>query len=364
MKTNKTNKSKILALLLAAALMVGLLAGCGGTPVAVVGGNDDPATDAPTKAPDDGPGQTGGAVKTGLSFTASLGSSKPASAEGDGLAQTDVTLVAVTVDDAGVIDQCVIDMIQAKIGFDQSGKLTTPTDTTFQSKNELGDAYGMRVASAIGKEWNEQMEALAQYAQGKTVEELKTMAVNEEGKAGDADLAASCSLYIGGFVSAIEDAANQASHRGAQKGDKLQLVSVTSMASSKDANGVDADGLAQAYATAAAVTTNAGTVTSCYIDAMQANVNFDAAGAITTDLSTAPQTKNQLGDAYGMRVASAIGKEWNEQAQGFADYVTGKSLSEISSIAVNEKGAPADADLAASCTIGIGSFQSLMAKVG
>lgn len=353
----------ILSLLLVAALLAGALAGCGGVPIAVVG-----ATDAPTGAagtvPSAAPVADGTAVKTGLSFTASLGSSKNASAEEAGLAQTDVTLVAVTVDDVGVIDRCVIDMVQAKINFDQAGKLTTPKDTTFPTKNELGDAYGMRVASSVGKEWNEQLAALAQYAEGKTVEELKTMAVGEDGKAGDADLAASCTLYIGSFVSAIADAAANATHRGAKKGDKLYVAALTDMSSSKDADGVDADGLAQAYTTAAAVTTNAGTVTSCYIDAMQANVNFDAAGAITTDLSAAPQTKNQLGDAYGMRVASSIGKEWYEQAEGFSAYVTGKSLSEVSGIAVTESGAPADADLASSVTLGIGTFQALLAKAG
>ena len=35
-----------------------------------------------------------------------------------------------------------------------------------------------------------QLAALADYAKGKTVEELKTMAVGEDGKAGDVDLAA------------------------------------------------------------------------------------------------------------------------------------------------------------------------------
>lgn len=353
----------ILSLLLVAALLVGALAGCGGVPVAVVGGNN--ATVAPTDAATKAPVADGTAVKTGLSFTASLGSSKDATAEEAGLAQSDITLVAVTVDDAGVIDRCVIDMVQAKINFDQTGKLTTPLDTTFPTKNELGDAYGMRVASSVGKEWNEQLAALAQYAEGKTVDELKTMAVGEDGKAGDADLAASCTLYIGGFVSAIADAAANATHRGAQKGDELYVAAITDMSSSKDANLEEAEqGLAQAYATVAAVTTNAGTVTSCYIDAMQANVNFGPNGAITTDLSAAPQTKNQLGDAYGMRVASSIGKEWYEQAEGFSAYVTGKSLSDVSGIAVTESGAPADADLASSVTLGIGAFQALLAKVG
>ena len=162
--------------------------------------------------------------------------------------------------DDGVIDSCVIDNIQAKIGFNTSGALTTDPATTFPSKNELGDDYGMRKASSIGKEWNEQLAALADYAKGKTVEELKTMAVGEDGKAGDVDLAASVTLYIGSFVDGIEAAVKNAAHMGASKGDKLGLSSETSMSKSKDAS-AEEEGLAQAYATIAAVTFHGDTVT-------------------------------------------------------------------------------------------------------
>ena len=290
-----------------------------------------------------------------------MGSSKDAAAEGDGVAQSEILLVAVTVGDDGVIDNCVIDNIQAKIGFSTSGALTTDPATTFPSKNELGDGYGMRKASSIGKEWNEQLAALADYAKGKTVEELKTMAVGEDGKAGDVDLAASVTLYIGSFVDGIEAAVKNAAHMGASKGDKLGLSSETNMSKSKDAAD-GKDGLAQAYATIAAVTFNGDTVTSCCIDAVQANVNFDAAGHITTDLTAAPKTKNELGDEYGMRKASSIGKEWNEQAAGFCTYVTGKTLAEIKGLAVDEGGKATDADLAATVTVGIGEFQTLIEK--
>ena len=94
---------------------------------------------------------------------------------------------------------------------------------------------------------------------------------------------------------------------------------------------------------------NGDTITSCNIDAVQANVNFDTAGAITTDLTAPVLTKNQLGDSYGMKKASAIGKEWYEQAAAFGAYVAGKA---------------GDADLAASVTISIGGFQTLVAKAG
>ncbi len=355
---------RITALLLSALLLLFALAGCTTVVVGPEGNKPSGGTPAPgTQAPvETQPASAGGdAVKTGLAVIPGLGSSKDASAEGDGVAQSEILLVAVTVGDDGVIDSCVIDNIQAKIGFNTSGALTTDPTTTFPSKNELGDGYGMRKASSIGKEWNEQLAALADYAKGKTVEELKTMAVGEDGKAGDVDLAASVTLYIGSFVDGIEAAVKNAAHMGASKGDKLGLSSETSMSKSKDAS-AEEEGLAQAYATIAAVTFHGDTVTSCCIDAVQANVNFDTAGHITTDLTAAPKTKNELGDDYGMRKASSIGKEWNEQAAGFCAYVTGKTVAEIKGLAVDEGGKAADADLAATVTVGIGEFQTLIEK--
>ncbi|SBV96231.1 conserved exported hypothetical protein [uncultured Eubacteriales bacterium] len=359
------NMKKLSLAALSLTLSVGLLAGCaGGNSGASATPSATPAATPSTSASDSPSASTpasGDAVKTGLSVITSVADSKNASADGDGLAQANIALVAVTVDDAGVIDGCVIDMVQSKINFDTAGALTTDAATTFLSKDELGDDYGMRKASSISKEWNEQATAFAEYAVGKTVDELKGIAVTEKGAPSDADLAASVTLSVGDFISGIEAAVNNATSLGAQKGDKLGLASSTNMESSKNAS-ADGDGLAQAYATIAAVTTNGDTITSCVIDAVQANVNFDTTGAITTDLAAAVASKDELGDDYGMRKASAIGKEWNEQAAGFAAYVTGKTVSDVTGIAVNEKGAATDTDLAASVTVGIGDFQAVVAK--
>ena len=73
------------------------------------------------------------------------------------------------------------------------------------------------------------------------------------------------------------------------------------------------------------------------------------------------KTKNELGDEYGMKKASSIQKEWNEQAAAFAQYCLGKTADEITGIAAGEDGKPADADLAAGCTMHPGNFQWIMA---
>ena len=112
-----------------------------------------------------------------------------------------------------------------------------------------------------------------------------------------------------------------------------------------------------------ALTTKDGKITSCYIDAVQAKIGFDTTGTITTDLTVAVQTKNELGENYGMKAWGGAKAEWNEQAAAFAAYVTGKTADEVAGIAITETTKPADGtDLASSVTISIGGFQALIAK--
>lgn len=355
---------KLLALILTGALTMGALSACGSTAVVAVPPPQESAPAATQPAsPEPTQGTSGEPVKTGFYLGASVSSSKSAADGEDGVGQADIDLVAVTVGDDGVIDSCVIDSIQSKVTFDAAGKVTADLTASVPSKNELGSDYGMGKYSGIGKEWNEQAQALADYVEGKTVEEIRGIAVTEEGKAADADLAASVTVSIAGYLDAIEQAVANAAHLGARQGDRLVLTTATNIANSKDAT-AEAEGQTQTYASVAAVTMNGDVITSCYIDAVQVNVNFDTAGVITTDLTAAQPSKNQLGDDYGMKKASSIGKEWYEQAAAFSAYVTGKTPDEVAGIAVTETGAPADADLAASVTLSLGDFQSLIAKAG
>ena len=290
-------------------------------------------------------------VKTGLSFQTSVASSK------DGQAQANIALTAVTVDDNGVITACVIDYIQAKVKFDETGKLVTDKATEFQSKNELGDAYGMRKASSITAEWNEQAAAFAAYCVGKTVEELAGMPVTEEGKS--IDLATSCTLAVNDFLPGVVEAVNNAEHMGAKKGDVLKLVQVSNMSKSKDAS-ESADGQVQVYTHVGVFTLDGDVITSAYIDAVQANVKFNAEGKITSDITAAVETKNALKERYGMKPISSIPAEWYEQTASFCQFITGKTLNEAIAVAAN----PAESDVISSCTIGTSEFLKLIVKAG
>lgn len=301
-------------------------------------------------------------AKTGLSVITSIAKSKDATAEAEGLAEVDSTIIAVLVGSDGKILNCKIDTAQTKVNFSAEGILTTDVATAFKSKQELKADYGMLKASGIGKEWNEQADAFAAYVVGKTVDEVKGIAVNEEGAATDADLASSVTVHITEFIDAVAKAVANAQELGAKEGDKLGLGVATDIAKSKDAT-AEADGLAQAYSYYTVVTTDAkGKITSNILDASQGNVNFSAAGVVTSDLTVAPQTKQELKEGYGMKKASAIGKEWYEQANAFAKYATGKTLEAVKGVAVDAEGLTTDADLVSSVTVHVTSFVDIIEK--
>ena len=301
-----------------------------------------------------------GKAKTGLAVITELTKSADAGAK-PGLAQIDSTVVAVTVDGNGKIVKCVIEAVQSKINFDASGKLITPKDTMFRTKTELGEGYGMKKASKIGKEWKEQAAALSKYVVGKTVNEIKTIAVDASKHPTGSDLKTSVTMSIGGYIAAIEKAVAQAQELGASSSDELGLGVVTNMSHSVNAG--EKPGLAEGYSTYIAITKDSkGKITSCLIDASQGKVNFNTSGKITTDLKAGVKSKNELGEGYGMKKASKIGKEWNEQAAAFAKYVTGKTPDQVANIAVNKEGHPTGSDLLASVTIGIDDLKAALAK--
>ena len=362
---------KKFTLLMTLLLAVSMLAGCAGTPVVYytdctcpVGSHEAVPAPAATEAAPVVPEVPAaeGALKTGLALVTGISDSKSATAEENGEGKYDVTMVAVLVDDNGVIQDCIIDGIAASVKFDASGAITSDLTAAPQTKNELGENYGMVAWGGAIAEWDEQAAALASFAVGKTVEELKNGAIDETGKApAGSDLASSATIYLGGYVSAIELAASRALHLGAQAGDELRLASVNGIDSSASAS-AEAAGNAQLDSTVAALTLKDGVITSCVIDAVQAKVAFDAAGEITSPILENVKTKNELGADYGMVAWGGAIAEWNQQAASFCDYVNGKTTDEVMGVAVDESTHPTDADLASSVTIAIGGFQALIQK--
>ena len=348
---------KKLSAILSLVLVVCLLSGCAGTPVVYCtcpteGGAAAPTEPEETKAPEV---IAEGELKTGLALVTSVAESV------DGEAKYDVTIAAVNVDENGIIVDCYLDSIGASVQFGTDGVITSDVAAAVLTKNELGDSYGMKAYGGATYEWYEQAAALAKYAVGKTVEELRAGAVNESGKAADADLATSATIRLDTYVDTIEKAVANAQNLGAEAGDALKVSVISSLADSKSAEGETA-GNAQLNVDVAAITMNGETITACAIDAVQAKVAFDAAGVITSDVTAAVQTKNELGEGYGMKAWGGATYEWNEQAANFSAYVTGKTVAEVAGIAIDEGTKPTDADLSTSVTIAIGGFLALIAK--
>ena len=348
---------KKIAILLLVALCIGIFAGCSGDVVIInnctcpADGHNTPTNPQPSQP------AVEGALKTGLAIVCSTNDS-----ENGVKAAYDVTLVAVLVDDEGIIRDCIIDSIGTEITFDATGTITSDITAAIKTKNELGDSYGMVAWGGAVAEWYQQADALAQYAIGKTVSELKNGAIDATGKApAGSELASSATIYLGGYVSAIEAAVNGAQHLGAQGGDELRLAVIPSAKSSVSATAEKA-GTAQLDCDVTALTVKEGKITSCYIDSLQAKVTFGTDGVITGGVSDAVATKNQLGEKYGMVAWGGAIAEWNAQAASFANYITGKTAAEVAGIVVDAGTKPTGADLSSSVTIAIGGFQALIAK--
>ena len=148
------------------------------------------------------------AVKHGLGMVTSIGSVADATAEKAGAAQVNTTVCSVLLDAAGKIVSVIWDVQQSKIQFSVEGK---PVDLPAEllTKLEKGEAYGMRKASAIGKEWFEQIDAFAAYCVGKTVEEVLATPTADDAPAAE-ELKASVTVSIGDYLASLKKAADSA----------------------------------------------------------------------------------------------------------------------------------------------------------
>ena len=142
---------------------------------------------------------------TGVGSTTAV-SAAAATADAAGSVSVTTTMCAVTLDDAGKFVAVDFDIIESKAGFDAAGAIAGDVNAAPQTKAELGDAYGMKAISPIGKEWYEQMDALEAWCVGKTPAEVLGMAFGPDGKPTDADLTSGCTIYINDQLKALEKA--------------------------------------------------------------------------------------------------------------------------------------------------------------
>ena len=309
-------------------------------------------------------GSSAAAAKTGFAVIATGAVKGEATADEAGKVQSSSTVAAVLVDEDGKILDCKIDIAETITTYAIDGTVQAADEVEVRTKSERGDDYGMRAASPIAKEWNEQAAAFAAYVIGKTaaeVEAIPQLGADAHNGPDVADLAASCTINVTNLKEAVVAAANNAKALGATAKDKLGMGVVTTV-STADAS-VDGDGKIQHDSTYAVTTTNAeGKITSNLLDMTQTKYAVTAEGTATCSIE-AVASKHELGDNYGMRAASPIAKEWFEQADAFMAYVNGKTAAEVEAIPqAGDHMGPDVADLAASCTINVSGFKAALAK--
>ena len=99
-------------------------------------------------------------LRTGLGIVSSTAESAAAEGAIPGNAKFSATICALAVKPDGSIADVKFDTVEAGLAFDSSGTLTGDASQEIHTKKELGDDYGLKAASGIGKEWYEQIDAL------------------------------------------------------------------------------------------------------------------------------------------------------------------------------------------------------------
>ena len=257
---------------------------------------------------------------------------------------------AVLLDADGRLLDVVIDELETSISADGNGAVTMPSD--YRTKRQRGDSYPLAAASSLNRSWPEQADAFGSYLRGMTGEQVEKLETDKDGKPTDADLLSGCTIAVETYRDAVVKACSQAKALGAAQGDTLALGMAAVNASSSLSATDDQDVNAEVDVTMAVLTTDdKGHVTSALCDVAEPGFTVGQDGGVVAPEQV--RTNCEQGDDYGMRKASALGKEWYEHAEGFSSYLKGKTASQIA--AIPDDGS--DADLAALCTISTTELQ-------
>ncbi len=349
---------KVFWLLTVLALGLLLIAGCGESPV-----EDIPVDEVPDETPDDEVTTPEGVSSLGLGIVTSIGRSLDYDEETETMArgQVDSTIAAATFDQDGRIVDVMIDVAQVRVEFDEEMQLATDPAGEFLSKKELGDDYGMRRASPIEREWDEQIADLEAWMVGKTVDEVLALDLLEDGAPDDPDLVTAVTITVTDYFSALEKAYENA----VEVEHESELLGLGHNIGINRSVGYDPDTDTMPMVQVdviigAGAFDEEGQVGAVLIDTAQTRINFDEEGQVVSDRTAEYPTKRELGDDYGMRRASDIEREWDEQIADLEAWMVGKTVDEILALDLQEDGSPDDPDLVTSVTMTVtGYFEAL-----
>jgi hypothetical protein len=313
--------------------------------------------------------------KLGMGIVVNMDSSKT------GNAQVDATVATVVTDAEGKIVLCRIDVAQNKMAVADGA---VDTAKTFQTKMELGDAYGMAPVgidndgNGVCKEWYEQAKAFEAYVVGKTGTEVAALETQEAGghqiAVDKALLDAGCSMQITDFMAAVAKACADEQGMSFKTAATFTLgVAAKTTAAESTAATAEAEGVVKMYTDFAAAVIADGKIIATLNDAIQPQIKINAAGEIVEKSFT--ETKRNLKEGYNMATYGASmdnngdGKvlEWYVQSLAFSEYVVGKTATEVASMQTKtlENGYQISADdalLTAGCTIQITGICAVVAQ--
>lgn len=294
---------------------------------------------------------TGEITKIGLGIKVSLDKSK--GGEDGGLAQSDATIAAVAFDADGKIVKMILDVAQNKVPVTE-GVLEAPEE--FLSKKELGEDYGMKPASGIEKEWDEQAAFLEEYFVGMTAEEVAGIAVDEDNFPTDEDVLTGATIKINTYQAAVLAAWENAQE--VEGVESIGLGIVTELGHRSADATEEAGAVVQFEDNVSLVGVDAeGKIVASITDVVQNAVAFTLEGELDGEYAEGT-TKLELGEEYGMKPASGIEKEWDEQAKAYDEYLVGKNAEEVAGIELDESTKPLDEALLTGATMALGSIKA------
>ncbi|OQA77594.1 MAG: hypothetical protein BWY30_01051 [Tenericutes bacterium ADurb.Bin239] len=272
--------------------------------------------------------------------------------------ETTIDYVAVEMQGA-VIKKLRLDTVQLYARVIRPGLLTlggTPHEIEgdIKSKWELLDDYDMRRASPIGKEWYEQAEAFEEWVVGKKLADVKAGVKNKVMTDG---VTVGVTIIVDKWVAALEEAvANRVKIKGEVAG--LGVGGFNSVSKDRTTGALDG----QDWYIAGAAFDADKKVLAARLDTYQLRyVNDEGRAVMKPGLVQVDYTakrvkgKQELKDAYNMKPASPIGKEWYEQAASLVEYLKGKTVAEALGT-----GAKLTNGADVGCTMNIGGYRTVL----
>ena len=128
---------------------------------------------------------------------------------------------AVLLDAEGKVADVMLDEVELSVTGDGTGKVTMPDETL--TKRQKGEDYPLAAVSSLKKGWAEQADAFGDFLTGKTPDEVKKLATDDDGKPKDADLLSGCTIAVDGYRDAVVRACENAKAVGSARGDRAVL---------------------------------------------------------------------------------------------------------------------------------------------